>query len=125
MRTGLLAALVVAVVVAVSGLLLAGGSGPSSPSSSKESGTSAKTNTVDIKDFKYEPQTVEIKVGTKISFTNEDTAKHTATSKPQGAFDSGDLTKGQTKPVAFEKPGAFKYYCVYHAFMTGTVKVVK
>ncbi len=121
MRTGLLAASVVAVVVAVSGLLLAGGSGSSSPSSSK----SAKTNTVEIKDFKYEPQTVEIKAGTKISFTNEDSAKHTATSKPQGAFDSGDLTKGQTKPVAFEKPGVFKYYCVYHAFMTGTVKVVK
>ncbi|MGI8749208.1 MAG: cupredoxin domain-containing protein [Thermoleophilaceae bacterium] len=125
MRTGLLTASAVAVIVAVSGLLLAGGSGPPSPSSSQSSGTSAKANTVDIKDFKYKPQMVEVQAGTKVSFTNEDTAKHTATSKPQGAFDSGDLNKGQTKPVAFKKPGTFQYYCVYHAFMTGTVKVVK
>jgi plastocyanin len=125
MRNGIIAASVVVVVVAVSGLLLAGGSGSSTSTSSQASGSSVKANKVDIKDFKFEPKMVEIKAGTKVSFTNQDSAKHTATSKPQGAFDSGDLTKGQTKPVTFKKVGTFQYYCVYHAFMTGTVKVVK
>ena len=61
--------------------------------------------------------------GHKVSFTNEDTAKHTATSKPQGAFDSGDISKGQTKPVTFKKAGTFDYFCVYHPTMAGKVTV--
>ncbi|MGI8749210.1 MAG: cupredoxin domain-containing protein [Thermoleophilaceae bacterium] len=120
--------LLLAVVLCV---LVAGCGSRSSDSSSQKSGgsgsssTPAKTDKVDISDFKYKPQMIEVKAGTKVSFTNEDTAEHTATSKPQGAFDSGDISKGQTKPVTFKKAGDFKYYCVYHAFMTGTVKVVK
>lgn len=122
MRLPLLSVLIVS-------LLAAGcGSDSSSSSDKKSSGAAppagaSKTNKVDIKDFKYKPKTVEIEAGTKVSFTNQDTAKHTATSKPQGKFDSGDISKGQTKPVTFKKAGTFKYYCVYHAFMNGTVKV--
>ena len=103
------------------------GSDSSSSSDKKSSGSGSaaatKTDKVDVSDFKFKPQTIEIKAGTKVSFTNKDTAKHTATSKPQGQFASGDIAKGQTKSVTFKKAGEFKYYCVYHAFMTGTVKV--
>jgi plastocyanin len=99
-----------------------GGSGEPAKSTSGSSGA-AKTNKVDISDFKYKPKMVQIKAGTKVTFTNSDNAKHTATSKPQGTFDTGDLTQGQTKSVTFKKPGTFAYYCVYHAFMKGTVKV--
>ena len=80
---------------------------------------------VQIKDFKFEPPNDEVKVGGSIKFTNQDTAKHTATSQPQGTFDSGDITKGQTKPVKFTKAGTYTYYCVYHAFMKGKVNVVE
>lgn len=110
-------------------LLVAGCGSGGSDSSDKKSGGSAppaataKADKVDIKDFKYKPETVEIKAGTTVSFTNEDTALHTATSQPQGKFDSGDIAKGQTKAVTFKKPGTFKYFCVYHPFMKGTVKV--
>ena len=78
---------------------------------------------MDIKEFKYGPEAIEVEAGTKVSFTNEDTAKHTATSKPQGAFDSGDISKGQTKPVTFDKAGTFDYFCVYHPTMAGKVTV--
>ena len=89
----------------------------------KQSSAPAKTNKVDIADFKYKPKTVQITAGTKVSFTNKDSATHTATSKPQGSFDTKDIEQGKTKTVTFKKPGTFAYYCVYHAFMKGTVKV--
>ncbi|HEX5910091.1 MAG TPA: plastocyanin/azurin family copper-binding protein, partial [Thermoleophilaceae bacterium] len=89
-----------------------------------QSGGFKKVAKVDIRDFKYRPPKDEVKVGQSIKFTNQDTAKHTATSQPQGTFDSGDLEKGQTKPVKFTKAGTYTYYCVYHAFMKGKVKVV-
>ncbi len=38
---------------------------------------------------------------------------------------SGDISQDRTKPVRFTKAGTFKYYCVYHAFMKGKVKVVE
>lgn len=123
MRTGLVAAILVALVVGGSALLLAKDGGGGSGSSA--GGGFEKVAKVDIKDFKFLPPNDEVKVGDKIQFTNADTAKHTATSQPQGTFDSGDISKGQTKPVTFKKPGTFTYYCVYHAFMKGKVKVVK
>jgi plastocyanin len=107
--------------VAIAALLIAG-CGSDEPT--KAGGTAAKADKVNIKDFKYAPASIEVKKGTTVSFTNEDTAKHTATSKPQGTFDSGDISKGQTKPVTFNKAGSYTYYCVYHAFMKGKVKVV-
>jgi len=79
---------------------------------------------VEIRDFKYAPETIEVERGQTVDFTNEDTAKHTATSKTQGAFDSGDIAKGQSRPVKFEKAGSFRLYCVYHPTMAAKVEVV-
>ena len=66
-----------------------------------------------------------MKAGSTVSFTNEDTAKHTATSQPQGTFDSGDIGKGQSKPVKFDKAGSFDLFCVYHPTMSAKVTVTK
>lgn len=123
MRTGIVAAVVVALIVGGSALLLAGDG--EQGGTQARSGGFQKVTKVDIKDFKFLPPDDEVKVGQSIDFTNRDTAKHTATSQPQGTFDSGDLGKNQTKPVKFTKPGTYTYYCVYHAFMKGKVKVVR
>lgn len=113
--------------LAVLALLATAGCGSDDTSSgdSSSGGTpkAASVDKVDIKEFKYGPEAIEVERGTKVSFTNADTAKHTATSKPQGAFDSGDISKGQTKPVTFSKAGTFDYFCVYHPTMAGKVTV--
>ncbi|HEX5910875.1 MAG TPA: cupredoxin domain-containing protein [Thermoleophilaceae bacterium] len=80
---------------------------------------------VAIEDFKYGPDTIDVKAGDTVDFTNEDGAKHTATSKPQGTFDSGDIAQGQTRPVTFRKAGSFRLYCVYHPTMAARVTVTK
>jgi plastocyanin len=78
---------------------------------------------VKIANYKFAPASIEVKKGASVAFTNSDATPHTATSKTKGAFDSGDVTTGKPKKVTFTKAGTFAYYCVYHPYMTGTVKV--
>lgn len=77
----------------------------------------------------FSPAEVETVVGGMVTWTNNDTALHTATSgdakavKPDGVFDSGFLKKGQSYSFVFEKAGEYDYYCQLHPFMTGKVVV--
>ncbi|HEY5195655.1 MAG TPA: cupredoxin domain-containing protein [Solirubrobacteraceae bacterium] len=79
--------------------------------------------TVRIDNFAFAPPALTVKVGTHVTFTNMDSAAHTATAD-QGAFDTGTLNHGKSMTVAFDKPGTFSYHCDFHAFMTATIKVV-
>ncbi len=49
------------------------------------------------------------------------TAPHTSTAT--GAFDTGNLTKGDRKTIALKKPGTYAYICAFHPFMKATVIV--
>ena len=82
---------------------------------------------VGISSFKFAPKTVKVEVGGSITWANTDKARHNAQTDDgaDGAFDTGDLEKGDSKRVAFEEPGTFSYYCAYHRFMVGTVEVVQ
>ena len=42
---------------------------------------------------------------------------------PDGKFDSGFFTEGQTWSFTFTEPGEFPYYCKRHESMKGTVRV--
>ncbi len=96
-------------------------------------GADAKTeqaqsvDTVQIKDFLYDPPAISVPVGATITFINEDSAPHTATSgsspSADGVFDTGTLTKGQSKSVKVTKAGTFAYFCAIHPFMKATVTV--
>ncbi len=92
-----------------------------------QAGPAVAVDKVPIKDFLYVPDAITVAVGTRITFTNEDSAPHTATSgQPPGAdgvFDTGNLTKGESKSVTVAKAGTFAYYCELHPFMKGTVIV--
>ncbi len=80
---------------------------------------------VSIKAFKYGPETVTVKAGSKITFANDDTADHTATSTAGGAFDTDRIPKGASRSVTLRKPGTFDYICAYHPFMKGKLEVVR
>jgi plastocyanin len=102
------------------------GSSSSTTGSQATGGGSAEAKaTVDIKDFKFVPEAVKVKAGGAVTFANSDKAKHNAQTdnSADGAFNTDDLQKGESKAVTFEEPGTYAYYCVYHRFMTGTVEV--
>ncbi len=91
-------------------------SGQSAPKATEGSGPVA------IKDFLYKPENVTVSAGDSISFTNEDSANHTATAN-DGSFDTGTLEQGDSKSLTFDEPGTYAYICSFHPFMTGEVTV--
>ena len=77
-----------------------------------------------IVNYAFVPKTLTVRAGTTITVTNNDSTAHTATAS-SGAFDSGTVKPGQSASFTLRKPGTYSYYCQFHAFMTGTIKVVR
>jgi plastocyanin len=111
-----------AAVVAVAALVFAHGSGKSG-SHASSAVSSASNVAITIQDFAYSPASLTVKVGTTLTITNRDMTAHTLSAN-DGAFDSGTIQPGQTVRVTVHKAGTFPYHCEFHAFMTGTLKVV-
>ncbi|HEY3865611.1 MAG TPA: cupredoxin domain-containing protein [Solirubrobacteraceae bacterium] len=112
-------AFVVAAVVAAA-LALSHGGGRSATGAAPVAGD----ETIDISNFAYSPASVRVEVGTTITFKNEESVEHTATSNANGLFDTGTLEKGQSVRLKMNKVGTFSFHCSFHAFMHGTIKVV-
>lgn len=77
---------------------------------------------VSLVNLAFSPATLTVKVGTTITWTNNDSMTHTVTSD-NGVFDSGNLTPGQTFSYTFNNTGTFTYHCVIHSYMKGTIIV--
>lgn len=88
-------------------------------SSSAKSGNVALT----IKGYAYQPKTVTVKVGAKLTWTNKDQTNHTVTFTSGVKKDLGNQPPGTKKTMTFTKAGTYKYVCDYHPFMHGTVVV--
>jgi plastocyanin len=91
-----------------------------SPSAAPEEG--AQNHTVDIVNFMYEPDPLEVNVGDTVTFVNKDTAPHTATAEDK-SWDSGNLDQGDKWTVKLDKVGEVPYFCIYHPDMKGTLIV--
>lgn len=77
---------------------------------------------ISIKNFAFNPSNTTVKVGTKVTWTNEDSMNHTISSDIN-AFESGHMAKGQSFSFIFNKAGTYAYYCALHPSMTGTIIV--
>lgn len=96
-----------------------GGGGEEAPAMAAERNP---TGAVEIVDFEFGPRTVTVEAGTKVVWTNEDNAAHTASAN-DGSFDTGTLDRGESGRVALDEPGTYAYICEFHPFMTGTIEV--
>jgi len=72
----------------------------------------------------FSPNPVEVKIGETVTWINDDSGRHTVTSK-DGVFDSGMMGKGQSFSFTFDKPGEYPYFCEPHPNMMGTVVVTE
>ncbi|HEY2763692.1 MAG TPA: cupredoxin domain-containing protein [Pseudonocardiaceae bacterium] len=115
-------ALLAMVLVAVLGLAV----GCGGTTGSGEGGGSAAApaaNTVVIKSFAFQPDTLTVAPGTKITVLNQDQASHTVTADDK-SFDTGKVAGGQRAEItAPGKPGKYSYVCSIHQYMTGTLTV--
>jgi plastocyanin len=145
------------VAIVCSALLFAAGCGSSSSSSSSATTGSAATKTstssgglktdttpkyaspaasspvqsgtvqVAYRNIAIDPDTVKVKVGSTIKWTNFDSVEHNVTSEGGvSTFASKDFGEGGTYTFKVTKPGVIHYECTIHpASMNGTIEVVK
>jgi plastocyanin len=78
---------------------------------------------VDIRDFAYSPNPVEIAVGDTVTWTNQDEVPHTATGEDREVLQSGTISPGSSFSQVFSEAGEFGYFCEFHPNMTGTIVV--
>lgn len=83
-----------------------------------------QSTSVTISNFAFSPKQISVKVGTTVTWTNEDSVAHTVTSD-DGFFESGTLNTGDTYSYVFSTPGTYSYYCRPHPSMTATIVVTQ
>src|SRR3989338_5900720 len=74
----------------------------------------ATTASVSIKNFAFSPAELTVAKGTKVVWTNEDSAPHTIASD---TFSSGSLSNGGKFEFVFSEAGTFDYICGLHPSM--------
>lgn len=100
-----------------------GGGGGGATESATRSSASGGTQ-VTIKDFTFEPASLTVSPGAKVTVVNKDSTTHTLTASKGGSFDTGDIAPG--KSATFTAPSTavdFPYACTIHPFMKGTLTV--
>lgn len=84
-------------------------------------------NEVQIKDFAFGPETITVKKGTKVKWTNQDSARHDVSPTSGGEdFKASELlAKGESYEFTFNTVGTYTYKCSPHPYMKGTVVVTE
>ncbi|MGN6373633.1 MAG: cupredoxin domain-containing protein [Solirubrobacteraceae bacterium] len=144
------------ILAACSALALAAGCGSSkSSSNTSTSGTSSSASTtksgivpngkinyasppanapvqsglvnISYHEIAIEPDTLKVKVGSTIKWTNQDPVEHNVTSASGPIkFASKNFGEGGTFEIKVSKPGVIHYRCTLHpATMNGAIEVVK
>ena len=96
-------------------------------SSSTGDAEGSSTAAVEIRTFQFQPDALEIAVGTQVVWTNGDDIDHTATSgtpgSPDGTFDGTMNEQGDSVSFTFDETGTYRYFCEIHNGMRGEIRV--
>jgi plastocyanin len=83
--------------------------------------------TAAVRIFQFQPGALEVRAGTRVTWTNQDDIAHTVTSgqpgNPDGRFDVQLAGKGANGSASFAEPGVYPYFCARHPSMRGEVVV--
>jgi len=96
----LFAAPLAAVVVAAG----CGGSGSSEPV--------ATTEVAMAKSYRFDPKTIEVDAGDRVTWTNEDNFTHTVQVDGQ---EDHKVERGESVSIAFPQAGTYHYVCTLHS----------
>ena len=95
-------------------------------------GVSIVSGATSLTDTAFQPNPIQVSVGTTVTWTNNDAQPHTVTSgsngQPDNKFNSSPnftplLNAGQTFSFTFTQAGEYPYFCMLHPNMVGTVSV--
>ncbi|PWB68411.1 hypothetical protein C3F09_11700 [candidate division GN15 bacterium] len=95
----------------------------SSSNPTNSGGPPPPPNAISIAGFAFNPASLTVKAGSKVTWTNNDNTTHTVTSDDGTFTSSGNLASGAVYQFAFSSAGTFHYHCTIHPTMTGTITV--
>ncbi len=86
-----------------------------------------EANAVEITDFSFNAKNIRVKVGTTVTWTNKDSAKHDIAPDTESAnfMPSKLLSMGESYSYTFTKAGMYAYHCSPHPYMKANVEVVE
>jgi plastocyanin len=94
-----------------------------------QDGDKPAENEIWLDNLTFVPKIKTIKVGTKITWINKETAMHTVISGAPGAktgfFESKKMGEGGKFSFTFIEAGVYKYYCGTHEDMMMAIIIVK
>jgi plastocyanin len=71
----------------------------------------ATTEVTMAKSYRFDPETIEVKAGSTVTWTNEDNFTHTVQVERQEDHEVGT---GESFSVTFDEPGTYRYVCTLH-----------
>jgi plastocyanin len=86
-------------------------------------GESSSSPTVTIQYSMFTPDSLDVPVGTTVTWVNQDSVEHSVTSTDGGGLKQSVKGDGGTARYTFSRPGAYAYYCHWHSSMRGTINV--
>lgn len=100
----------------------------SASASASQSAPAGNEMTVTLQNFAFSPTTLTVPVGSTVTFTNNDSTKHTATNGKDGQkaanslFDL-QLDPGSSDTFTFATAGTYDVTCTIHSQMNMTITV--
>jgi plastocyanin len=82
----------------------------------------AGDTTVKIDNFTFGPEQITVKVGTTVTWVNEDDIPHTVVASGK-AFRSKALDTDDKFSFTFTAPGSYEYFCSLHPYMKAMITV--
>jgi plastocyanin len=98
---------------------------PAEPSGGSKAPAGKADVTVDMKDIKFMPATVNVKKGGTVQWVNKDSVPHNVTKDdgPGADFASDTVNPGGKYSQKFDTAGTVAYVCTIHPNQTGSVTV--
>lgn len=93
------------------------------PASAEGEAGPAAANHVAIDNFVFTPAELTVKVGTTVTWTNDDDIPHVVLANDH-RFRSKALDTGDGYSYTFAAAGRFDYFCALHPHMVGAIVVV-
>lgn len=90
----------------------------------RSAAAAGETVEVQIKDYKYTPAQLTIKVGASVKWVNrEKRTTHSILFTGPGGFESDRIFPDESWQRTFDKPGSYSYTCGPHPEMKGQIDV--
>jgi plastocyanin len=100
-----------------------GGSTSSAPASTSSSSSGGGGVAIKMQNIAFDPKDVTVKVGQKVTWTNDDSTDHNVTADSGADFKSDNFAKAGTFSFTPTQAGTIKYECTIHPGMVATLNV--